>query len=101
MGDARTFDNTDRRIKYDATATTKKANSEYNARDNTKLPAVNTTLNNNNYMLQTGGGASGVGVPGVKVIEQPQQTLNSFALSNVSTNMNNNFTGPKSYSANK
>lgn len=51
MGDARTFDNTDRRIKYDATVTTKKANSEYNARDNTKLPAVNTTLNNNNYML--------------------------------------------------
>ena len=73
LGDARTFDNTDRRVKYDVNVgTTKKANSEYNARDNTKLPAV-TQLNNNNYMLQTGGGVSGVsGVgSGGKAIERP------------------------------
>lgn len=111
LGDAGTFDNTDRRLKYDAANTGKKANSEYNAREDTKLPAV-TTLNNNNYMMQTGGGVSGVsgsqvsaamsGVGGSgKAIEKPQQTLNSFALSNVSTNANNVFNGGKSYSANK
>lgn len=110
LGDARTFDNTDRRLKYDAGNTGKKANSEYNAREDTKLPAV-TTLNNNNYMMQTGGGVSGVSGSQVsaamsgaggsgKAIEKPQQTLNSFALSNVSTNVNN-FNGAKSYSANK
>lgn len=108
LGDARTFDNTDRRLKYDSN-TAKKANSEYNAREDTKLPAV-TTLNNNNYMMQTGGGISGVmsgsqvsgGMSGNgKIIEKPQQTLNSFALSNVSTNVNNNFNANKSYSANK
>lgn len=82
MGDARTFDNTDRRLKYDAGNTGKKANSEYNAREDTKLPAV-TTLNNNNYMMQTGGGVSGVSgsqvsgaMSGVgssgKAIEKPQ-----------------------------
>lgn len=80
MGDARTFDNTDRRLKYDAGNTGKKANSEYNAREEMKLPAV-TTLNNNNYMMQTGGGVSGVsgsqvsaamsGVGG-RAIEKPQ-----------------------------
>lgn len=72
MGDARTFDNTDRRLKYDVAGATKKANSEYNARDNTKLPAV-TTLNNNNYMLQTGGAVSGVSGAGGggKAIERP------------------------------
>ena len=72
-----------------------------------KLPAV--TLNNNNYMMQTGGGVSGVSgsqvsaaMSGVgRAIEKPQQTLNSFALSNVSTSANNNFNGGKSYSANK
>lgn len=62
-------------------------------------------LNNNNYMMQTGVSGSQVsavmsGVGG-KAIEKPQQTLNSFALSNVSTNANNNFNGGKSYSANK
>lgn len=58
-------------------------------------------------MMQTGGSGSqvsaimsGVGGSG-KAIEKPQQTLNSFALSNVSTNVNNNFNGAKSYSANK
>ena len=114
LGDARTFDNTDRRLKYDAAATAKKANSEYNAREDTKLPAV-TTLNNNNYMMQTGGAVSGVsgsqvsaaisGVGGSggggNALEKPQQTLNSFGISNVSTNVNNNFNGGKSYSANK
>jgi hypothetical protein len=109
LGDARTFDNTDRRLKYDSGNTGKKANSEYNAREDTKLPAV-TTLNNNNYMMQTGGGISGVmsgsqvsgGMSGIgKAIEKPQQTLNSFAFSNVSTNVNHNFNAGKSYSANK
>ena len=109
LGDARTFDNTDRRLKYDAGTTGKKANSEYNAREDTRLPAVASTLNNNNYMMQTGGAVSNVsGLPvsatmggGGKVIEKPQQTLNSFAMSNVSTNANNNFNAGKSYSANK
>ena len=50
---------------------------------------------------QVSGVMSGVGGSG-KAIEKPQQTLNSFALSNVSTNVNNNnFNGGKSYSANK
>ena len=73
LGDARTFDNTDRRLKYDVVGAPKKANSEYNARDNTKLPAVTTTLNNNNYMLQTGGATSGVSAVGGggKAMERP------------------------------
>ena len=97
IGDNRTFDNTERRLKYDAT-TGKKANSEYNMRqDFTKLPAV---LNNNNYMMQTGG-AGGSSQGGSKIIDKPQQTHNSFGLSNVSTNVNNNFNAAKSYSANK
>ena len=65
--------------------------------------------------MQTGGAVSGVsgsqvsaaisGVGGSggggNAMDKPQQTLNSFGISNVSTNVNNNFNGGKSYSANK
>lgn len=56
--------------------------------------------------MQTGGAGSGamssvVGAGGKLIIDKPQQTHNSFGLSNVSTNVNNNFNAGKSYSANK
>ena len=48
------FDHSERKLTYEMPAA-KKASSEYNARQATKLPAV---ANNNNYMMQSSGTGS-------------------------------------------